>query len=46
MRYKIVSDLSSDGLEIKVSDLIFEGWRCTGGVVVTEEGYYQAMVRY
>lgn len=36
--YKVIESYSISGLETKVSELIGQGWVCTGGLVVLKGG--------
>lgn len=42
--YIIEYDGSHAGLEIKVNQRIFEGYRPQGGVCADERGFYQALM--
>lgn len=44
-RYKIVIGFSRSEIERKVNELLLDGWKLTGGVVVSGNGqvFYQAM---
>lgn len=45
MTYKIVSALTAKELEISINTLINLDWIPQGGVHVTAEGFFQAMVK-
>ncbi|MEC5171633.1 DUF1737 domain-containing protein [Chryseobacterium nepalense] len=45
MEYKIVKEITSYSLEQKVNVLLNEGWEPTGGILIYDDYYFQALVR-
>jgi hypothetical protein len=43
MKYKLVIKPTPEDLEVRVSELLTEGWKTLGGVSITDKGYAQAM---
>ena len=54
LRYCMLSDTNSNGLCMKVTNMILEGWQCQGGIClgstvqngITYVTYNQSMVKY
>lgn len=54
LKYIIIADTNSDELCIRITNMILEGWQCTGGLClgstvkngITYVTYNQAMVKY
>jgi len=45
MEYKIVKEITTYSLEKKVNELLDEGWEPTGGILIHDDYYYQALVK-